>query len=76
MACCHASAAMQDSAIKEAREMKNKDKNSNRRATQHRHSAIVERALRPTKKKAFAQILATMPNVGRDKDFERIDDAR
>lgn len=53
--------------------MKNKDKNSNRRATQHRPSAILEHALRPTRKKAFAEILATTPNVGRDAEFERID---
>ena len=51
-----------------------------KRAARHGHSAeaehraILEQTLLPTKKKTFAQILATMPNVGQDMDFERVDD--
>jgi len=40
------------------------------------HRAILEQTLLPTKKKTFAQILTAMPNVGKDKDFERVDDER
>jgi len=51
-----------------------------KRAAQHgrsaeaEHRVILEHTLLPTKKKTFAQILATMPNVGQDMDFERVDD--
>ena len=51
-----------------------------KRAARHGHSAeaehraILEQTLLPTKKKTFAQILATMPNVGQDMDFERVDE--
>lgn len=53
-----------------------------KRAARHGHSAeaehraILEQTLQPLSKKMFAKILMMMPNVGRDKDFERIDDAR
>lgn len=51
-----------------------------RRAGQHgrsaeaEHRAILEEALLKTKKRSFAEVLAAMPNVGRDEDFERADE--
>ena len=51
-----------------------------RRATQHGHSAeaehraLLETALLQPRRRSFAQALAAIPNVGRDEDFERIDD--
>jgi antitoxin FitA len=48
-----------------------------KRAGQHGHSAeaehraILERALAAPKKRSFAQVLASMPDVGLDADFER-----
>ncbi len=53
-----------------------------RRAARHgcsaeaEHRAILEQTLLPTKRKTFAQVLGAMPNVGRDEDFERVDDER
>lgn len=49
------------------------------RAARHRHSAeaehrlILEQALLRPKRKCFAKVLASMPNVGQDEDFERVD---
>jgi len=51
-----------------------------RRAAQHGRSAeaehreILKQALLRPKKKSFAQVLAGMPNVGLDDDFDRKDD--
>ncbi|NOZ11182.1 MAG: DNA-binding protein [Gammaproteobacteria bacterium] len=51
-----------------------------KRAAQHNNSAeaehreILKQALLGPKKKSFAQVLASMPNVGKDSDFERIED--
>lgn len=46
------------------------------RSTEAEHRAILEEVLLVTpKKKSFAEALAAMPNVGRDEDFERIEDA-
>lgn len=51
------------------------------RATRHQrsaeaeHRAILEQVLLQPKRKSLAQVLASMPNVGRDEDFERVDDA-
>ncbi len=51
------------------------------RAAKHGHSAeaehreILRKALLGPNKKSFAQILASMPNVGEDSDFERVDDS-
>jgi len=51
-----------------------------RRAAQHGRSAeaehreILKQALLGPKKKSFAQVLAGMPNVGLDDDFDRKDD--
>lgn len=48
-----------------------------KRAVRHGHSAeaehrsILESALAHTWRKTFAQVLSTMPNVGRDVDFVR-----
>ena len=40
------------------------------------HRKILERTLLRPKKKSFAQVLASMPNVGDDADFRRINDAK
>ena len=51
-----------------------------RRATQHgrsaeaEHRVLLETALLQPRRRSFAQALAAIPNVGRDEDFERIDD--
>ena len=51
-----------------------------RRAAEHGRSAeaehreILKQVLLGPRKKSFAQVLAGMPNVGLDSDFERIDD--
>lgn len=52
----------------------------NQRTAQHgrsaeaQHRAILEEALLKPKKKSFAELLASMPNMGKDKDFERLED--
>lgn len=38
------------------------------------HRLILESALLRPSRKSFAEVLRSMPNVGRDKDFERLDD--
>ncbi|MBL4823705.1 MAG: DNA-binding protein [SAR324 cluster bacterium] len=38
------------------------------------HRAILENALLKPRKKSFAEILGSIPNVGYDADFERIQD--
>jgi plasmid stability protein len=44
------------------------------RSAEAEHRAILEEVLVLTpKKKSFAEALAAMPNVGQDKDFERIE---
>ncbi|MGH8071673.1 MAG: FitA-like ribbon-helix-helix domain-containing protein [Candidatus Entotheonellia bacterium] len=46
------------------------------RSAEAEHRAIFEDVLLGTlKKKSFAEALASMPNVGRDEDFERLEDA-
>lgn len=51
-----------------------------KRAAQHgrsaeaEHRAILEAALLKTRRRSLAEVLAAMPNVGNDKDFERIQD--
>jgi plasmid stability protein len=46
------------------------------RSAEAEHRAILEEALLGTpKKKSFAEVLASMPHVGRDEDFERLMDA-
>jgi hypothetical protein len=36
----------------------------------------LEEALFKTDRKTLAEVLAAMPNVGRDEDFERVDEQR
>jgi plasmid stability protein len=44
------------------------------RSAEAEHRAILEEMLGLTpKKKSFAEVLSAMPNVGQDKDFERIE---
>jgi len=40
------------------------------------HRQILKEALLTLPKKTFAEILATMPNVGRDSDFNRMQDGK
>ena len=50
------------------------------RASQHgrsaeaEHRALLEELLLRPKRKSFAEVLASMPNVGEDEDFERLED--
>lgn len=46
------------------------------RSAEAEHRLILAKALKPTRRKTFAQVLASMPNVGEDSDFERKDDTR
>ena len=51
------------------------------RAAQHgrsmeaEHRVLLEELLLKPKGKSFAEAIAAMPNVGKDEDFERADDA-
>ena len=53
-----------------------------KRAARHGHSAeaehraILSEALLRPKKKSFAEVLASIPNVGKDEDFERSEEAQ
>jgi antitoxin FitA len=38
------------------------------------HRKILTQALLKTRKRSFAEVIAAMPNVGRDSDFERVQD--
>lgn len=40
------------------------------------HKRILETALKNPIQQSFAEVLANMPNVGQDSDFERFDDTR
>ena len=44
------------------------------RSAEAEHRAILETTLRRTRRRTFAEVLVTMPNVGRDEDFVRMDD--
>jgi len=52
-----------------------------KRAAKHRcsteaeHREILKQSLLGSKKKSFAEVLASMPNVGEDSDFSRADDS-
>ena len=46
------------------------------RSAEAEHREILKQALLGPKKHSFAQILAAMPNVGDDKDFERVDESK
>jgi plasmid stability protein len=43
-----------------------------RRSAEAEHRAILQSALKRTRRKTFAQVLATMPDVGSDQDFTRV----
>ncbi len=45
------------------------------RSAEAEHREILKKALLGPKKKSFAQVLASMPNVGKDSDFERVEDS-
>jgi len=47
---------------------------SNGRSAEAEHRAILESTLAPTKRQTFAQALASMPNIGLDDDFRRLED--
>jgi len=42
----------------------------NGRSAEAEHRAILEAALRRPRKRSFNEVLASMPNVGKDSDFE------
>ena len=44
------------------------------RSAEAEHRALLEELLLRPKGKSFAEALAAMPNVGQDKDFERVED--
>lgn len=44
------------------------------RSAEAEHRAILESALMRTRRRTFAQVLAAMPNAGRDDDFARQED--
>lgn len=43
------------------------------RSAEAEHRAILEQVLFRPARRSFAQVLASMPNVGCDEDFERVD---
>jgi len=45
----------------------------NGRSTEAEHRALLEKSLSHPKGKTFAEALASMPNVGEDEDFERVE---
>lgn len=45
------------------------------RSAEAEHRAILEAALFQTRRKSLAELLASMPSVGEDTDFARIDAA-
>ena len=45
------------------------------RSAEAEHREILARALRGPKKRSFAEALMSMPEVGEDADFERVDDS-
>lgn len=46
---------------------------SHNRSAEAEHRAILESVLSKPPRKNLTQILASIPNVGRDEDFERVD---
>ena len=49
---------------------------SHGRSAEAEHRAILEAALFPTKRKSLAQLLSSMPDVGKDEDFQRIQEQK
>jgi plasmid stability protein len=45
------------------------------RSAEAEHREILARALSGTRRRSFAEVLMSMPDVGRDADFERVDDS-
>lgn len=45
------------------------------RSAEAEHRAILAEALGRPKRRTFAEVLASMPNVGDDADFERMQDS-
>ena len=44
------------------------------RSAEAEHRALLEELLLRPKRKSFVELISEMPNVGEDKDFERIED--
>ncbi len=44
------------------------------RSAEAEHRALLEEVLLRPRGKSFAEVLSTMPNVGGDEDFERVED--
>jgi plasmid stability protein len=40
------------------------------------HREILAQALLRSRKRSFAEVIAAMPNVGQDSDFERVEDEK
>ena len=49
---------------------------ANGRSAEAEHRRILAAALALTKRRSFAEILASMPDVGTDADFERVEGAK
>ena len=45
-----------------------------KRSAEAEHREILAAALAGPRRRSFAEVLASMPNVGQDSDFERADD--
>ncbi len=45
-------------------------------STEEEHREILAAALLKPQKRSFADVLASMPNVGRDADFERVQSSK
>jgi len=48
----------------------------NGRSAEAEHREILASVLRRPRRRTLAEVLAAMPNVGRDEDFARVEDAR
>jgi len=45
---------------------------AHQRSAEEEHRQILAQALRGTRRRSFAEVLAAMPNVGEDADFARV----
>lgn len=45
------------------------------RSAEAEHRALLEMVLLRPRGKSFAEALASMPDIGKDEDFERVDDS-
>lgn len=48
---------------------------ANGRSAEAEHRAILQESLQQPRRRSLAEVLASMPNVGRDEDFEREQDS-